>query len=186
MNDYLIDTRSAVQGILKLINREETMLEKKKGAFASMDDASRNVFEYMQQNRADSTLLIELDGFETAKDRIDSKIDNLHRLIANLQPTYRTLAGALLQIAKQGISMRHGGLSSCPDGRIVGSTEPLKNVIWQARNQSVHYEEGKYHKSVVDCFSNLASDFGPRFALGSKNLALDVIEILGWRSYVKL
>jgi hypothetical protein len=47
----------------------------------------------------------------------------------------------------------------------------------------VHYEEGTYHKSVVDCFSNLASDFGPRFALGSKNLALDVIEILGWRSY---
>ena len=41
-------------------------------------------------------------------------------------------AGSLLQYAKQGISLCHGGLQPCPDGRAIGS-QALKDVIWQSR-----------------------------------------------------
>lgn len=47
----------------------------------------------------------------------------------------------------------------------------------------MHFEEGKYKKSVVECFKNLKIDFGDRFSLSDKNLAYDVLMLLGWESY---
>lgn len=95
------------------------------------------------------------------------------------------LSGALLQIAKQGISVVHGGLSNCPDGRSIGG-EPLKNIVWQGRNQSMHYEEGNPHQPVRSCFQNLEVNCGPQFALATnppRNLARNVIDVLGWKTY---
>ena len=73
-------------------------------------------------------------------------------------------------------------LTKCPDGRIIGQ-ESLKNIIWQGRNQAMHFEEGKYRKVVVKCFTKLEINFGNRFELSDKNLAYDVLMLLGWESY---
>jgi len=92
------------------------------------------------------------------------------------------IAGGVLQIAKQGISQVYSGLHACPNGRSLGA-EPLKNVIWQARNQTTHFEEGQYSNAVRRCFRNLESQYGPRFQLARENLAFEVLQALGWRSY---
>jgi hypothetical protein len=72
-------------------------------------------------------------------------------------------------------------LDACPDGRLLAG-EPLNSVIWQGRNQALHWEEGSFKPQVVACFAKLEAAFGPRFSLtgASSNLAKDVLDLLGW------
>lgn len=94
-----------------------------------------------------------------------------------------SIAGSLLQYAKQGISIVHDGLRVCPSGREIGGQE-LKNVIWQSRNQSLHWEEGRFRSHVTQCFDDLATEVDRKFAdFTVRNMAFDVVELLGWRSY---
>lgn len=91
------------------------------------------------------------------------------------------LASTLLQIAKQGLSAVHGGLAATPVGRCIYGVD-LKDLVWQARNQAMHWEEGRPHRGVIDCFEALkiAADagFGDYTA---RSLAFDVVMLLGWR-----
>jgi hypothetical protein len=93
-------------------------------------------------------------------------------------------AGTILQFAKQGISMVHGGPGTCPPGRTIGTAESLKNVIWQGRNQAIHWEEGKLTDAVTTCFGHLTSDFGKPFDdVFAGSLAFRVVHLLGWRTW---
>jgi len=94
-----------------------------------------------------------------------------------------SLAASLLQYAKQSISLAHSGLANCPAGRPIGSQE-LKIVIWQGRNQAIHWEEGKFTAPVEQCFKTLAKDVDPIFADYTKrNMAFDVVSLLGWHDF---
>ncbi len=185
MVDYIGITRNAAKGVIELLNREKELLNEKQDSFECMHNAARSLFERMKETGFDSTGIIDLHGLETAKERFASEVEDINTLIGGLSPAYNSLAGALLQIAKQGISFKFHGFSSCPNGRRIGTHENLKNVIWQGRNQAMHYEEGRYNQNVRDCFQNLFNDFGTTFNLGTNNLALAVIDILGWDSYSK-
>ncbi len=93
------------------------------------------------------------------------------------------LAGFLLQYAKQGISLVHGGLNDCPAGRFIGS-QSLKEIIWHSRNQSMHWEERKFRASVERCFETLSREIHPKLGdYKTRNMALDVVEMLRWRTY---
>ncbi len=119
------------------------------------------------------------------RDEIEAEIGALRSVILNRKMALQSLSGALLQIAKQGISIAHGGLGACPGGRMIGQSK-LKEVVWQARNQSLHYEEGRLRQPVLDLFNQMVADFDDRFSLAlhpNKNMAEDVIEVLGWIDY---
>ncbi|MCZ8164571.1 hypothetical protein [Silanimonas sp.] len=93
------------------------------------------------------------------------------------------LAGNLLQVAKQGLSMAFGEEANWPDGREVHS-QTLKAVIRSARNQTLHWEEGQCRPATVQVFEGLAQDCGAPFAdYNTSNLAMLVIALLGWRTY---
>jgi len=93
------------------------------------------------------------------------------------------LCGALLQYAKQGISLVHSGLANCPEGRAIGS-QHLKAVIWQSRNQAIHWEEGNFRKPVKDCFEALKSEINQQFdQYKARSMASDIVEILGWKTF---
>jgi len=52
------------------------------------------------------------------------------------------VAGAILQYAKQAISQGHGKKrDAAPVGRRQIACHPLRDVIWEGRNQSEHWEE---------------------------------------------
>lgn len=94
-----------------------------------------------------------------------------------------TLCSSILQISKQGISLVHGVLKKCPNGRSVGS-QALKEVLWQGRNQGIHWEEGKFSQPVENCFNALITDFGANFStFKSKNMSLEIVKILGWKTF---
>jgi len=93
------------------------------------------------------------------------------------------LATALLQFGKQGVSIVHGGLSRCPTGRPIG-TQVLREVLWQSRNQALHWEEDVLRPGVRNCFEALALEIHPHFEqYPSRNMAFDVVELLNWRTF---
>jgi len=95
------------------------------------------------------------------------------------------LAGSLLQYAKQGISLTHGDLASTPSGRAIGG-QFLRDVIWQSRNQAIHWEEGKPRDPVRQCFDKLAQEVAPHFAeYTNRSMAFDVVELLAWTDFDK-
>jgi hypothetical protein len=160
VNSYIAETRSAVRGIFDLLANEKKRLAKTQESYACIADATKTLYQGMQREGADSADIVELYGLEASRVQFSKEIAEIRSLVFQLSPTYNALAAALLQIAKQGISSKHGGLSKCPNGRLIGQTEFLKNVIWQGRNQTMHYEEGQYRRDVNECFTNLVNDFG--------------------------
>jgi hypothetical protein len=65
---------------------------------------------------------------------------------------------------------------------------PLRDVIWYARNQAIHWEERKYRTSTLACFAKLESDFGAKFHLEAglrESRAFAVCDLLGWREYAR-
>ena len=97
--------------------------------------------------------------------------------------SFSSLAGTLLQYAKQGLSASFGPPTNWPQGRLIG-TQNLKTIILEARNQSEHWEEGNPKPKVQQCFDTLAKQTLPDFAeYRTKNLAFKVVSLLGWRSY---
>lgn len=195
MHQYILDTEYAVRGIINLITAEEIQVaqlyERHEGLISkeiylskSLQDAPYNDDIIPVQEQAIAVAL-----YDTRKDLADLKreIMKLQKSIEAKSVSLDALCGGLLQIAKQGISIVHGGLSGCSDGRSIGA-EKLKNIIWQARNQSMHYEEGNFKSTLIDCFTKLESSFGDKFSLTlniGKNLAHDVIQELGWKDYSK-
>jgi len=182
MHTYIKNTEYAVKNLIQLLYVENQRLEKKKKSLDMLEEAARDIFEGMKKTGFSAEGIIDLDGFERACDKQRSEITEIQLLLSIIEFSQATIAGALLQIAKQGISLVHNGLTICPDGRLIGS-EPLKNIIWQGRNQSMHFEEGNYNISVQDCFHNLETICDAKFQLSNKNLAFEMVTLLGWKSY---
>lgn len=193
MNQYLVDTDYAVRQLIELVTAEEVQIAQIQLA----REAKKPKLEFLYKRFRDSEWgddvdEIKLQSYLVNWAREQKEVTDLQEEIKRLElsvnikkDSINALCGALLQIAKQGISKVHGSLDSCPDGRGIGS-DKLKNVIWQGRNQSLHYEEGNFRRHVQDCFANLAATFGNQVSLAlhpQENLAYEVIEILGWKQY---
>jgi len=98
--------------------------------------------------------------------------------------TIGALCGAILQIAKQGISLNIPNNQRFSKGKLIGN-QPLSKVLWNARNQSMHFEES-LNSSCKNCFEALDNDFNLSPKLSdrlNKNLSFDVFELIKWRSY---
>lgn len=112
----------------------------------------------------------------------EASIDLANRIVIHEFST-ASRSGNILQYAKQGISIVHGNPSNCSDGRLIG-TQPLKTVIWQSRNQALHWEEGNFRPPVQQCFQQLAAEFDAKFNdYTQRSMAFDIVELLGWKDY---
>ncbi|MHB8950197.1 MAG: hypothetical protein ACYC4S_14175 [Rhodoferax sp.] len=110
---------------------------------------------------------------------------SLQASIGARQQATQAISGAIFQVAKQGISLVHGGLAAAPDGRFIKSAT-VKSIVWQARNQAMHFEEGAPKQPVKDLFAILEAEHGPQFSLslhGAQSRAKQVLDLLGWNEY---
>lgn len=193
MNSYITDTSYSISELIKLIFEEENTLNVAIGSrdrlmakveFYHNEYTSKDLHEDYDEMHVMHDFSVMAQARQST-DQILFEIRTLQTSIDAKEFSLRALSGAVLQIAKQGISITHGSLGVCPNGRFIGS-ESLKNVIWQARNQSMHFEDGNPHPSVRSCFQNLENDFGLQFSLLAnppENLARHVVQLLGWKEY---
>lgn len=195
MNQYISDTEFASKALIELIYKEEIQQNELLLRYKSLEEIFENLFlKFTIGNEKDDIYgsqmkqkLIKVAEFSRDNNLIDKKneLTNIENSIITKKQSINSLSMSLLQIAKQGISLTYGGLIDSPNGRKLGK-ETLKNVIWQARNQSLHCEEGNPNNNVKKCFQNLQNDFGEKFDLSNNykdNKAKYIIDLLCWNKY---
>lgn len=188
--DYLKEIGHAVEAVIAEIHRERDELIKVSAELgrltaATEDGYRRAEFLAMNPDLDDEGLgtFIQYDTyFGVDKDRYhkEAEFDEIAGRVAARQFSVAALSGSLLQYGKQGISLHYGKKrEGCPDGRIVAGV-PLSELIWQARNQALHWEDGTFHEPTTRCFDVLARS-EPVFAeFRDRSLAFEVVRLLKW------
>jgi hypothetical protein len=191
--NYLIEIEHAVSTVIGEIYRESDQLAEIKQELvklnAATEDGYRRVeFLAMNPELDDEGLgtAIHWDTYfgpdkerfhkQSDHDEIESRL-NAHEL------SIAALSGSLLQYAKQGISLQYGNKrTGCPQGRVIAGID-LHDVIWQGRNQSIHWEDGSFHNPTENCFQTLAQNLDPIFNdYKNRNMAFAIVKALNWKS----
>lgn len=191
ISDYLAEIGHAVETVVSEIYRErdalaETQAELDRLTVATRDGYRRAEFLAMNPDLDDEGLgtAIHWDtyfGVDKERHNKGAEQEQLVQRLAARQFSTAALSGSLLQYGKQGISLRYGKKKAgCPDGRIVSGI-PLAEVIWQARNQALHWEDGSFHDPTTTCFKHLAENANPVFSeFTERSMAFEIVELLGW------
>jgi hypothetical protein len=194
MHSYLQDTEFATQSLFRLATDEEQQLLTLRETLAAvMRGLEHHDWDFRTSDLHEdfSDVYVMAAHARMAKtaqkaDQIRIEVTRLEASIANRQHSVQAIAGAILQIAKQGISLVHGELDAAPPGRTVG-TLAVRDIVWQARNQSMHYEDKKpFNKWGTALFATLANEHGEQFNLAQhpeQNRAKQVLDVLGWNNY---
>lgn len=117
--------------------------------------------------------------------RQESKLEATQRALETFDQTANILAGALFQVVKQAMSTVHGRLGNCPDsGRVIHGVD-VREIVWQARNQAMHFEDTKAGSDFISTFAKLDSALPGTFTIESPfvSRAKAVFDLLGWQSY---
>lgn len=192
MSDYLSEIHFAVESLLPTIWSDYDRLYEVEERVKELEVEVRHGYDnakWVAMNALDADDVAHATGmhFETYfgpdKERHSTQqlLDKEHSIFAIRSFSVNALSGSLVQFAKQGISTVHGKLNNCPSGRKIGSNLDIKTVIWQARNQSMHWEEGNFNQSVIACFDSLANEFSVEFSnYYKRSLAFLIVQLLGW------
>ncbi|MUV14580.1 hypothetical protein [Noviluteimonas gilva] len=193
IDDYLNELNYALSGVINALWHEQDAvddLQKQLNALQrTVQDQYRRAEAIARDAETpDDVMLATAMQWETyfgddkAAARTQAELVGILEKLKLREFSRSSLAGSLLQFAKQGLSAAYGEPKNWPTGRMVGS-QGLSTVVLQARNQAEHWEEGKPRDPVVACFDALAKDCGAQFAAyRTRNLAFEVVTLLGWRS----
>lgn len=185
-------TRFAAEAFIRTVNEGRTPIEAAEQRAADLR-AERDAHE-REYSQAGLDTLVDALARRVPADynaEFGDRMVAIHHSL--LSASVEAASGALLQLAKQSMALVHRDslgqqkLAECPPGRPIGS-QPLRDVIWFARNQAIHWEEGNYRSPTLACFAKLESDFGAKFYLDAdvrQSRAFAVCELLGWRSYAR-
>jgi hypothetical protein len=192
MADYVAAIEYAAENAIRIICHERNTFQNLQ---QEIDRLTRHIQdEYQRAERAAMNAETPEDVAEAAgmhwdtyfgpdKERFhkDERSTILRERLAAIHDSLGALSGALLQFAKKGISLCHNGLGACPNGRAFGN-QFLKDVVWQGRNQSLHWEAKTFHPAVQQCFQELLAEVDPIFADYTKrNMANEVVNLLSWK-----
>jgi hypothetical protein len=189
MHPYLERTRYATETLITAIFHEEEALAGLSRELGQADALLANLADGIHFLGLNPDLDDEgLGAMKTqeswmVEDRaydIRAQIHSLTQSIADKRESTTALCGALLQIAKRGITSATGPqmVISGP-GRLVSGL-PLERIIWEGRNQSMHHESPLREAGRL-LFAHLAGQYYGHFDAGAgRDLAREVINLLGW------
>lgn len=193
INSYLSEIEHAARSVIGLVWTEHREVEELQSQIMKLNtevhDGYRRAAAWNDSEDPDDFMVgvgIEWDtyfGPDKQRHGVQDQLTQAQGQLAARAFSRSSMAASLLQYAKQGISITQPSLDACPDGRLIG-TQGLKHVIWQGRNQSLHWEDGKPHRAVRACFDLLTTQADQQFALyETQNLAFEIVALLGWVSY---
>lgn len=196
LRDYLPEIRTAAETVIADLHREHDHASELRAQVTQLTQATHigyaqaDAVAQMTDEWDDDPMLATAIHWDTYfgvdKERYykDQELQRVTDSLAARELSVGALAGSLLQFAKQGIALQYGrNKKGCPSGRNLGS-QGVSEVIWQARNQASHWEDGVFSTLVNECFDKLATEVDPRFAdYKVRNLAYDVVSMLDWREF---
>lgn len=191
--EYLDEIQHAVAVVMGEIYREQHEVERLSRELRELQAATHD--GYAQVDFLALNPDLDDEGLGTAiywdtyfgpdKDRHqkNAEFEQVVARVAVHEFSVNALCANLLQYAKQGLSLHFGKeRAGCPDGRLLGGI-PMHEVIWQARNQALHWEDGTFRSPICKCFDELALTADPVFAQYKHiNMANEIVRYLGWNS----
>ena len=189
MNHYLQDTEYAAKALFEAITHEvdalKSLLQQREKSRA-MEEAYDLAFKVRANHPAANYWYGEWYKAAQERNDVETRVAELELRIADREFSLETLAAAVLQIGKQGISTVFGKPDNCPKTRDVFGQE-IARVVFEGRNQALHYEEPrKIDDKCMGMFTALAEACGDQSlkeARNRKNLAGKVLNLLGWHDY---
>jgi hypothetical protein len=193
MHQYIVDTEFAVKNLIQLATEEDKVLTELVSRLGSVEAQFRvHKWDFetsdLNDDFSDAYVMAAFGRMAKAHKEAEAlkvEMAAIQISIGTHQQAIQAITASVLQIAKQGISIVHGGLAAAPQGRIIGSLL-IRDIIWQARNQALHFEEGSFSKPVTTLFSVLEAEQGCQFSLAKhpkQCRAKQVLGLLGWDSY---
>lgn len=189
MNNYISQTEFAAKSLIDLISSDFDALEHTNEALKSATakfNVNHQIFMANEFHTAANYYHAQMAKAHEPQAHIITEIERLSGDIDAKSASISALSGALLQIAKQGISLTFGRPENAPNGEEINGLL-VKEIIWEARNQSIHYENPKeVSEKVVNLFKKIdtvrndGAFWAPRNQI---NYAFDVVRFLGWLNY---
>ena len=176
---------SALGDYYNVLKRAQTTAEEIEGSKQLLSD----LFMYRDQWSPDANhhyaqYIKRLEELE--KQNAETKANDTERLeeaLFNIGATVESmsiLAGTVLQIAKQALSIRYGGKPDLPTARTIG-TQSIVEVVWEGRNHAMHWDEGAPREHVRAMLNSLADDLNITIEVG-KNNCLSILGALQWKT----
>lgn len=193
MKKYIGETQYAASSLIDLIWADYDSLEKLNEQLKTLTaefDVKYQVFIANEFHPAANYYLAQMakahQGIAEPKAELEKQISDVSESIDAKSASIAALSGALLQLAKQCISLKYGKPQNAPDGADIGGVL-VKNIIFEGRNQSIHYENPKeISENVTKLFAELDAirkDGNTWDAKSQTNFAFEVVKLLGWRTF---
>lgn len=117
---------------------------------------------------------------EGAMNDQNQRLQNALLSIGATVESMSSLAGAVLQIAKQALSLKYDGKPDSNGARKI-SSQCIVEVIWEGRNHAMHWDDLTPKPKMKNMLDLLASDLEITIEIG-KNNSLSILGALGWRT----
>jgi hypothetical protein len=193
MKKYLEEISHAASSLIDLIWFDFDKLEERNSQLKALTaefDVKHQVFLANEFHPAANFYHAQMakahEGIAKPKAELEREIIDVLVSIDAKSASISALSGAILQIAKQCISLKYGKPKSAPAGKDIDGIL-IKEIIWEGRNQSIHYENpNEISGNVVALFAKLDSIRGDGVtwdAMSKTNFAFEIVQFLGWRTY---
>lgn len=190
--EFIQNSSPAIEYLFAALSEYSQVLEKAQVTVEEIENSERilsELFMYRDQwspnaNYHYAQYIKRMEELEEQKVAAqESDAEKIEKALSNIGSTVESmssLAGTVLQIGKQALSIRYGAKPNIPTARAIG-TQNIVEVIWEGRNHAMHWDEGAPRKKVKNMLDTLAADLGITIEVG-KNNCLSVLGALGWRS----
>ncbi len=193
MKRYIKETEYAAASLIELIWTDFDNLEKLDYKLIKLNAALAVTYQkfldyefHPAANYYHAQMSINHEGVAKPRAELLNKVSEVSESLKAKSASISALSGALLQIAKQCISLKYGKPKNAPDGDDIEGVL-IKDIIFEGRNQSIHYENPKeISVNVVNLFAKLDTIRGDGNAwdpCSQNNFAFEVVKFLGWRTY---
>ena len=190
--DFIRDSCPAIEHLFAALSGYNVALEKAQTTVEEIENSEQllsDLFMYRDQwspnaNHYYVQYMTRMQEFEHQKQEAEADdTEKLEKALNSISATIESmssLAGAVLQIAKQSLSLRHAGKPNICDVRVIGS-QSVVEIIWEGRNHAMHWDEGVPRVNVSNMLNALEADLGITIEPG-KNNCLSIIGALGWKT----
>lgn len=189
--EFIENSRPAIEHLFGALDEYNKVLERAQITVEEIESSKQllsDLFMYREQwspnaNHHYAQYMMRMEELEKQKAAAqEDDAEKLEKALFNIGSTVESmsgLAGAVLQIGKQALSIRHAGKPNLPAARTIG-TQNIVEVVWEGRNHAMHWDEGASRAPVRNMLNALATDFNITIEVG-KNNCLSILGALEWK-----
>lgn len=190
--EFIENSRPAIEHLFGALSEYNKVLEKAQTTVEEIESSKQllsDLFMYRDQwspnaNHHYAQYMMRMEELEKQKiEAQENDSEKLEKALLNIGSTVESmsgLAGAVLQIGKQSLTIRHSGKPNLPAARTIG-TQNIIEVVWEGRNHAMHWDEGAPRDPVKNMLNALAADLAITIEIG-KNNCLSILGALEWKT----